>query len=339
MLFPFNNRMLSIPDFGTEYLGTIIGDLKRLAVTGHVAVLMEERADVLSLMNGEPVSGCRWFWPEGIQRLPAGAGPFLSDLPERVTVEVLQADEGAVAMARLFCRIEPAWRGDGERDAVFRRWASSGTVVLARHHGPVCELALVDDGRMSVAYRFDEFEGIFRRVGPSFWDVDVKPKAVLEAVVAGSLLYPYPELAFPPDPLEILTERYVLVLDLIRRIVSERHGDETREIFSRILETYKKKYSPLYRGVYMNPETGEINWKQLLVNRDRVNIKYRYEKFLLYLDEVLVHAIRMLSNRTGADGMRELTSGAARLKKASPDLDSRAVRTFFRKLYHMIKNR
>ena len=99
----------------------------------------------------------------------------------------------------------------------------------------------------------------------------------------------------------------------------------------------RRSTPPLYRGVYLNPETGKVNWEHLQNNRERVNLSYRYDMFLLYLDELIMKFTQLLYEKAGIEGLKEFGKEVKRLKRATPDLDDESTHIFFQKLDRLVQ--
>ena len=80
-----------------------------------------------------------------------------------------------------------------------------------------------------------------------------------------------------------------------------------------------------------------MNWEWLANNRDKVNVRYRYDKFLLYLDEILLQSIQILFEKAGTEGVRDLRGEISRMKEHAPDLEQEPTRIFFRKMEQLLK--
>ncbi len=339
MLFPFDERHLTIPALHASYLPSVLADLEREAFSGHMVVLTKERSLTVTLSDGYPVSNCEWRVVEGLDRLPHGRGRLFLNLPDVVAVEILEADDAVVAMTRLFSRAQPSWRMTTDRnpDELSAELSRHSAAVVARRYDGVCELAFADGGELKLGYRFNGDTASFERVGPQTWLQTQVESSIWEVVPVDLVTYPEPDGSGIYDPLGTIMEKYVMVLDLLGDMLRRLDPKGGDSVIASLLEIFKQKYPPLYRGVYLNPETGHVNWDWLMTNRDKVNILYRYEKFLLYLDELLLQYTQLFFDRFGVDGIARLREAITELKAASPDKDDPLTRRFFRKLDQVLK--
>ncbi len=338
MLFPFTKRFFELAKIRRDFVPTVINDLASRDFTGHVVLLDERQSQTVTLESGQLRSTAMWRSPAGFERRCASRDRHFQSFEEDVSVEILEADVGMAALSHQFCRAQPVWRGVGKRwlEEAKRECMETGMAVLGRLQGPVCELALVRERRIEVAYRFDVHEGVYRQVGENFWEDELQADTALELVPLGATLYPQPELA-ASDALTATVEKYTLVLDWICEHLSSSLGSGGMSSVNALVEVFKKKYPPLYRGVYMNPETGKVNWDHLMNNRERVNLSYRYDMFLLYLDELIMKFTQLLYEKVGVDGLKAFGKEVMRMRKITPDMDIEATRTFFRKLDKLVQ--
>ncbi len=339
MLFPFEERAVSIASLPKAFVPTLTADLKKAAFSGHVVAMNDERSVVLTLDAGRPVSGMFYRDLEGPARLTTDTGFLFEKLSEQSAVEVLRADRISVSLARTFSRNRPAWHSRAKDAAKQVRQAAAEMElgVLARIRGPVCELACLEEGRFSFGYIFEEEESRFVRTDRSGWKESALPGDWLELVASGEPLVPEPELANLRNPLTDVMTRYTDLFKIIGKILRDEHGQQGRDAISELLETFQAKYPPLYRGVYMNPEVGTINWERLLENRDRVNVNYRYEKFTLYLDEILAAYVEHLNRQSGPKGLQILKTAMGKVKQPDQPIANDPVTLLLRRINQLMR--
>jgi hypothetical protein len=169
------------------------------------------------------------------------------------------------------------------------------------------------------------------RVGAEGFFEDAPPNGVYE-LIEPALIHPKPALDGAPEPLDILLEKYIAALNLSEQVLRTHNEIRTVELVDQLLEHLKEKYPPLYRGVYRNPETGFINWEQIRFNREKVNVQYRYDRFVLYLDEIVLKVLQLIQKETGVAGVERISAEIGRLRDASPDLDFEPVQLLFERL-------
>lgn len=337
MLFPHNKRILSIDSISRSYLVPLIKDVCSEDFTGLMVVMSGDLALVLTFIKGEERSHLFWSLRRDVYHAFSEKENVLECLPLEVKVEVLEAYEDAVVMTEMFSRGRPIFSGPAVNaiTPALVLAQNSGNCLLARRRNGVCELALLQKGEVTVGYRYEDISGEFIRVGDSFFDAEDDPEYWLD-LVDGEMIHPELVLSMANDPLESTIEKFTAVVFIAETVLEGQIGGEAADLGRELLDALKEKYPPLYRGLYRNPETGQVNWGQLLKNRQRVNIKYRYDKFPLYLDEVLLKYIQILHQKTGVEGMGAFRFETERLKDACHDLDFEPVFQFFLKLDRMI---
>lgn len=241
MLFPFTERVFSLEVFRRDYLPTLLGDLAK-GFSGHLLLLSERSGRIASLLDGRLVSGLRLHPSENFERLHVDDAALFEDLPEAVDVELLSAPEDAVAMTQVYCRTEPVWRGGSGRAAAraYEEAWNHDAAIVARRQGKVTEFAYLENGEFKIGYRFEAGEARYVRVGQSFFEGGLAPGGFLEVTPVGPLSAPEPELPRLVDPLAAAIEKYILVLNIVGRILYERQTELAPRVISKIIDVYKK---------------------------------------------------------------------------------------------------
>lgn len=333
MLLPYDERIMSLSALPGEFLSTLRRDAHSDRLTGFVLAMGAQDGLGLVYLDGELVAGYRSDGEPALRRggfhTPLGD----ADLPALLTIEWLRGDEGMVALAWRAVAKEPLWRQrfGSIPETLTDAAGTPAAGVLVRYRGFISELAYVEDGAVVFGYTFDTEAGGFKRCPAGFWLKAGAAELPCEFVVAGPLDYAAPAFESSVDPLDLLIQRYQHLLGGLSQALRDELGEGTDERLSRLLDSFKRKYPPLYRGVYMNPETGLINWGQLLSNREKVNRKYRYDKFLLYLDEAVLQLGGFLRESAGAEGVARFKAEWQRLQQADEDADRGALRLFYAK--------
>lgn len=337
MLFPFDTRNAHMESLPREYLATVVADLRRVQATGFCLVTTADHSLSLLFREGREEAALR-YWPGQPPQPLAPAGVSVTDeLPERVDVHILSAAADVAALAQVCFRgrVHASRTGALDRNQADALAEGCPDAVLARRVEGVCELAAIRAGRFWVGYRFDPEGRRFFRVDAAGFFTDPPEDAVV-SVMEPVLVHPRPRLDGIPEPVEILAESYTAALNLAEGILRESVGERAVDFGNRLLEHFKAKYPPLYRGLYRNPETGGINWEQLPLNRDKVNRDYRYERFTLYLDEVLLKYLQGLRKETGAPGLERLARELELLRTATPNPEFAPLRDFFLRLEKLL---
>jgi len=222
-------------------------------------------------------------------------------------------------------------------DAVRDRLPLEGSLLLARLNGPLAEFALLDSGSFVCACRFDRNAGNFLNCDESTWESGNTKEHSFWLTLSGTSRINPPEMDDFDDPLMLIVEKYFVVFNHMQEIMDNLYGENTLQELNQLLERYKQKYPPLYRGLYINPETHRINWERMVDNRSRVDVKFRYDRFPLYLDEIMLDFVKLLYERTRIEGIRQLRDLIIKLKEFSPDRDSETSDRFFKKLEKVLR--
>lgn len=337
MLLPFETRNAVLESLPREYTATVVADLRRASFTGFCLIVMPDHSLTLLFREGLEQGGMR-YWPgQPPQPLTPASARVYESLSEQVDIHILSAAADVAALARIGFRgqlvaLHRAALTQQEL-AVLCRDCPDG--VLMRRQEGICELAALRGGQVWVAYRHDPEAGRFFRVDAAGFFADPPRQAEL-SVFTPLLIHPEPLLDDSREPLGILSETYTAALNLAEGLLRESVGAKAAEFGDRLLAHFKEKYPPLYRGLYRNPETGFINWEQLPLNRDKVNRAYRYERFVLYLDEVLLKYLQGLRKESGAAGLERLARELDALRAATPEPDFPPLRDFFLRLEKLL---
>jgi|GEM_PF-6139829 len=335
MLFPYTKRLLSLDLISRDYFPTLMNDLEIWQLTGNLLLLDDELSQVVTFLDGKAISSVMWRRQEGVRRFYKSDHDIFQNLPENVAMELFSAEKDAVAMTEVFCRSKSIWSGPAQiatsAGGVQTVASSLETVILSRVNNGVCELALMEKGQFTLGYCFDSDSRTFTRTGKSFLETNSDPQAVF-SVFKPELISPMPQLQQTVNPLEITADKYILVFQIAETVLENTCNDKTAAALDKLVEQLKSKYPPLYKGVYRNPETGQVNWSLMLSNRDKVDRAYRYDKFLLYFDELLMGHIKLLHAHCKQDGLKCFFEKIEKLKELTPDATYPPVEHFFDKL-------
>jgi hypothetical protein len=337
MLFPFETRNAVMESLPCEYVATVIADLRRAYFTGFCLLVNADHAVTVLFRAGEELAALR-YWPgQPPQALTPACSRIDGGFSENVDVHVLSAAADAVALAQICFRgqLHASQTGVVTSEQASALCRNSPDAVLVRRVEGVCELAAIRDARIWVGYRFDPEAQRFFRVDAAGFFTDPPEDAVV-SIFTPRLVHPKPRFDDSREPLGILAETYTAALNLAEGILREDIGAKAAEFGDRLLAHFKEKYPPLYRGLYRNPETGFINWEQLPLNRDKVNRAYRYERFVLYLDEVLLKYLQGLRKESGIVGLERFARELETLRAATPDPEFVPLRDFFLRLEKLL---
>jgi len=106
--------------------------------------------------------------------------------------------------------------------------------------------------------------------------------------IAGDDFFPLAE------PLSVMIEFYAGLFEVAYRHLKEKLGEsKVAEITNQLLNVLRQKYSPLYSTIGYSKEKGRVNWESLLDERKFISNEYRFDKYHLYLDELLRMILKM----------------------------------------------
>lgn len=339
MLLPFDERLASLASFPLDYLGCVARDLRNESLSGLMLLTCQSQARGVIFENGLARAIYGYAGTPYLQRGGALPGAPLAQLPELLEVELFRLDMGMTAMAWRFAAKEPLWRlRQGDLPELLAD--PSGTPLnglLGRFGEGYLDLAYVTEGEIVFGYAFDSSSGGFRRSPSGFWQSAGQNDSPCEFVALGPLDHPAPALDDLADALALSMDRYRLLLSRLTLALHDLLGQSAVGALSRVVEEFKRKYPPLYRGVYLNPETGEVNWEQILANREKVKRKYRYDKFLLYADEVLLQVVSLLRERAGEEGVARFRSELLRVAQQETENDRPYIQFFHNKLAQLAR--
>ena len=339
MLLPFDERLASLASFPLDYLGCVTRDAANERLNGVLLVCSESQARGVLYENGQARA---IYGYDGTPRLLRGGalpGAPFAGLSELVGIELFRLDAGMSAMAWRFAAREPLWRMR-QGDLPELLCAASGerlNGVLGRYGAGYLDLAYVVDGELVFGYAFDSSAGAFRRSPAGFWQSAGQDETPCEFVSVGPLAHPAPDFSGQADALALSMERYRLLLSRLTVALHDLLGQSADGTLARVVDDFKRKYPPLYRGVYLNPETGEVNWEQILANREKVKRKYRYDKFLLYADEVLLQMVNVLRERGGEDGVARFRAELLRVSQLETENERPYIQFFHNKLAQLAR--
>ena len=341
MLFPYTERTYSVPRIGSEFMPSLLDDIQRFhaGFTGYLLLSNSDEAAYLLFKAGVPIARAAFdAETERLRsfdkRLPAPLVPKESFW----SAELLGCDEGLIPMLTSLFRNEPTARFSGrEMGKALENLAKQPLALLVRRYGLSCELALWEGGAYVIGYRYNRAVGGFLRVGEAQWNDDVEEADQLSVVPACAFDETPVQLPNDPDPLKSTLDKYISVFTELHLMLAWQLGDKTNVGMTRLLQRLKKRYSALYQGVELSEDGRSINWKHILENRNKVDTKYRYDQFFLYLDEILSNLIRGAAQKTENRILPELWKYTDRLYKIAPDKELASTRYFFSKIDRLRK--
>ena len=341
MILPFTRRILSVPEIANRYVPTVLGDIvkKNGAFRGYILMHQPAASSLLLLDGGNITAGAFYSPQSGMVLNSCNCRPLMDNMDDSISVEVMECDDISFMMNHTFLTHRPALLQSSETGQfnVRERLPKEGGAVFARLSGPLAELSLWNDGEFVSAYCFDEELRHYIGCDETSWESGNASWRSFWLTVGGGAKICPPEMGYFEEPLLLVVEKYFVVFSHMQEIMDSLYGENTLQDLNGLLERYKQKYPPLYRGLYINPETHKINWERMLENRSRVDVKFRYDRFPLYLDEVLLDFVRLLYEHTRVEGVRQLRDIIVRLKEYSPDRDSETSDRFFKKLEKVLR--
>jgi|GEM_PF-6282425 len=341
MLLPFTRRILSIPEIANRYVPTVISDIlkEEEEFCGYILIHQPASSSLILLDGAEIVAGAFYSPKSGLALNSCSCKPLMDNMGDMLSVEVLECDETTFSMNRTFLTHRPAacFTPQIETPRLREQLPAKGAVLLTRLFGPLAEISLWNDGEFVSAYCFDEELRHYANCDETIWENSNRQGQSLWLTVSGTVKICPPEMGDFEDPLMLVVEKYFVVFTHMQEIMDNLYGENTLTDLNLLLERYKQKYPPLYRGLYINPESHTINWERMIENRSRVDVKFRYDRFPLYLDEILLDFVKLLYERTRVEGVRQLRDLIIRLKEYSPDRDSETSDRFFKKLEKVLR--
>ncbi len=317
MLWPFNRQRLSIYKTNPEFLTTIVGDMcQRIEnFQGYVSVVGDDKNLTILVTEGKPVySALCTINGEILPLQTCSPVNALKDFGVEATILVMELDQLLAAVMSIFFSTPPdiSAAGDVMHYSTGLEAAAAGGELFALNlvHDGVSMPAVFERGNLSAWFYFDREKGEF---------VQTKDEALfrgfVEANHASCKFDFYLGAAGEPKPFEVNEESdpfiqtaktYFALYEEIRRVIIRATGQRGNAEFQQILNAFREKYPPLYQGLFVNPETNEIWWEQLLENRKKITHKFRYDSYFLYLDEFLLTLIRKLFQTAGVQGIVEI---------------------------------
>lgn len=302
MLVPFEKNHLLKLDLSGFYLSSFINDTLKFEenITGLMILIADDLTGYLLFSNGSPLffkclannSGNEWPQEYGCEIL-------FSLKSVDIYVNTIK-DHGMFNALNLFFNSPTAFMVSSETSDIKRMTgiisAQKESGVLGFKNGAILNLATVKNGIPESLYFYlpdkkryasEKDPSIFNAVIAS---VDkLKPFVVFRRYVN---VHDHNEFLIKmlneSDVIKKMIESYTVIFETIYRVFKMALSiEKTSEISEKIFTFLRGKYDPLYSTVGYSKESGKVNWEAIAEERKYIASDYRYEKYHLYLDELL----------------------------------------------------
>ncbi len=109
---------------------------------------------------------------------------------------------------------------------------------------------------------------------------------------------------FQKDVVVTLLLCYFDIFNLIVETMLDKGFQENViDMVNHIIKELREKYPPLYRKMRFSDERKCVNWEEILNDRKYISLKYRFEHYYLYMDELLGLLLKVMFTYTGREGV------------------------------------
>lgn len=322
MIFPFEKRIFSIESLPKRFVLTLIADMERDGLSGYVVFLGEATMLTLVFDGGRLSGACRWRFAQGVERFFETDIPLLEMLEAQVGVEVFQANEDAVMMAMLFTRANPAWRlaGRGAFSEALEQASKMGACLVAKINEGFADFGLMDKREIKAAYAFNSETRSYARSPVAYMDSgNDEEESLAEILLPDKLVHPTPHIAERTDIIIQKVSEIAALLDTMTTLILPIVGEDAYEMIDTLAKGLSAKYQNLFDGIRFNEQTKTVNWRQVMNNRLKVDVSFRYERFPEVLNELLTGYAIALYEKKGAGAIEKLRDEMAKSVKISDD--------------------
>jgi len=317
MLWPFSRRKMEMPKIRPEFLPIVLSDLDKREdnFLGYVQVVGSDMSYTVLVHDGVPVQHV--FSASDGTSIPA-PGIASKAIMDRIgsvsTMLVMELDQlPAVSLATIFSR-RPDLVG-GKTAECWNRMLEQAVMesdlfIVNIIEGIVNMPAVVQQGEVVQWLRFDADtrEYVVEHDSDVLFAFCEKNA---ERLRFAFYLDPMPweqDIGYTEndDPFICTAKSYFDIFEEIKTIIVREDRDRAAKELYDLLKSLREKYPPLYQGIFINPETLDVNWERILQNRRKISHKFRYEPFFIYLDELLLMLIRKHYAIMGVRGIVEL---------------------------------
>ena len=347
MLWPFSRRKMILYKSHPEHLPVIIGDVqaRESDFQGYVQVVSDERSYTVLVHQGKPVQHII-VHDSGVKNPNPGltCGHILSCMSEESTILVMELDTMlAACLATMFSHTPDLSVTPGSasfKTTYEQSCATSDLLVVNVVQDNISMPAIIEQGEVVAWFKYQEKDKTFSMERNkdnllSFCATNAKSVCFdfyrnLEPVEQNL------DFSGDNDPFTATAASYRMLFEQINAIMTREKPQKTAEGLRKLLTEMRKKYPPLYQGLFINPETMEVNWTRLIENRIKISHKYRYDLYFIYLDELLLLLIRMLYALMGVQGVLEVIRFVEQRRKADQDTPYRMVQAYYTKLNNLL---
>ncbi len=349
MLWPYTKRLLVLGKTHPEHLPVVIRDVhtKYPDFQGYVSLLGDDINYTLLLHDNRIIQNAV-IWPNNILiPNPQMNEYMLKRIGENTSIIVMELDNILMALLSvIFSKpadisiSSPLVHYDKMIEESMER---SDFFLVTVFHEMTCTTAVFEDGEVPMWFKYSDGEGGFVRSKgvDSFFDYmeSIKDSEYSICVYLDPQPVAHDIEIFKPedDPFLNTAKAYQELFEqILMLIVNRGKGNALKEVQD-LLAAFKKKYKPLYQGVFINPETMQVNWEKLFENRLKISHKFRYDAFFLYMDELLLALIRKLYAMAGIEGIVAVIHFVDKRRKSSLVPAYHLTGLFYSKLNSLLK--
>ena len=343
MLWPFSRRKMEFSKIHPEYLPIVLSDLKQREENflGYVQIIGDDLSYTVLVHEGEPVQHVLSSNDGSSVPAPGVATKAIMDrVGQSATMFVMELDQlPAASLATMFSR-RPDLVGGSTVDCWNRMLEqalmSSDLFIVNIIDGIVNMPAVLQQGDVVLWMRFDENTKEYV-AEPDSDALFAFCEKNAERLRFAFYLDPMPweqtiTYSEAEDPFICTAKSYFDIYEEIKHImVRENREKAAREMYD-LLKALREKYPPLYQGIFINPETLDVNWERILINRRKISHKFRYEPFFIYLDELLLMLIRKHYAIMGVRGIVELIRFVEQKRRNDMLAKSKMEENFYTKI-------
>lgn len=316
MLLPFEKNVLFTSRFNGKYLPTLINDLFKFEKIpgGIIACVLEDRTGFVLFRENKIISinsfhngpGNEWARCSSLfSILESGSlDVFVNVIDDSDVI-----DNISVFLNSSTAMMIPYEFADIKR-IISMIEAEKESGVIGFKNGAVVNMAVYKEGTLEKfyyyhpatrAYAFDSNPLVFESYLSLFHEL--KPFVVYKRGSGGKVFSPDAcELEFlHNDSVASLILSYTDIFELIYKELKEKlEESKVVNISTHLFNALREKYSPLYNSVNYSKATGSVNWNSFFDERKYISVEYRFEKYHLYLDELLRLMLKISQSAIGS---------------------------------------
>lgn len=355
MLIPFDRNLMHIENFSGNYIFSVVNDMFRFEkdLSGYILCISGNHIGYLFFKNNKLQNALAFLFSGGVlMPQPQSFRIFTEsediDLYANIIEEPVVADNVYKYFFSLYSMHAPYELSNSGKILEYLI-TENYTGMIAFTQGFIINMAYFEKGKFKYfqyyhpdtkSYANDRNPEVFKHYMASL--KELTPVIALKDYKAKNNAEQINESFIKEQKDSIVNTLlfYFDILDIIINVMLVKTSKETvYNITKKIFDELRVKYTPLYEKLYFSMDSETVNWSVILEDRKFIPIKYKFEHYHLYIDEILKNLVSALYSIANDDGLKLLRAQAKNCftHTEKDDLEIKKVILRFEQLFEKVK--